>query len=279
MSVFNRINFGSARVRVPFWAVAGLALIAAPAATFAQTANCTLLVPAAPLTAAGLMTPYQLSPTNPPSMGGTDVCDETDPGMGSAIFVQAVIYDPSGMLCAKSGPTASICIYNPVVVNATDPTPAVPVVPITLPAGAIVGLWFGGNGGTLTLTASGTTLTDNNCVTGLGQFSYCNAVAFFAAVNAGGSGITVPALGTGSDNQPCPTSRHFGVVDQDQSDNQTTWYVIEPATMTAGARIAQYNTANNSVAGSTTLVNPSDEWLVAQHMISPLVVPRGAFPT
>jgi hypothetical protein len=272
MSVSNRFNTasGMARVRMPFWLAAGLALIAAPASTFAQTFNCNLLVPANPLTAAGLTTPYVLSPTNPPP-GGTDSCDETS--AVSAAFVQAVIYDNTLALCGNS-----MCIYNPLVINAGTTAAAPPVaLPGPIPATATVGLWFGFDGGDLTLTEAtpGATLAPNHCVPSpgqlnLGQFAYCNAVAFFSAVNTdiAAHALTVPALGTGNDHQPCPTARHFGVVDQDQSDNQTTFYwIVTPTAGSTPGTTAQFNAANMaSFPGGMSQQNPSDEWLVAQHM-------------
>jgi hypothetical protein len=242
---------------------AGLALLAAPA--FGQT--CTVTVPANPLTPAGLQSLYLMNDANSVMTG----CDETN--AGAAVFVQAVVFDPTGTLCAPTaGSTASICVYNPLVVNASNPTPAAAIVnPLanlgtatSFPTGSVVGLWFGDNGTAvnLTYTDTGAALTADNCVQGLGQFAYCNAVAFYSAVNAAISGgsIKVPALGVGADNQTCPTSRSFGVVDQDQSDNQTTWYVI------AGGALAQYNTANAALSGATVLQNPSDEWLVSEWM-------------
>ncbi len=71
-------------------------------------------------------------------------------------------------------------------------------------------------------------LNDGNCVNGggnvftfFGQYAYCNAPAFYAAVNNAimlGQ-LIVPKLGIAADGGPCPTTRDFIVVDQDQSDN------------------------------------------------------------
>jgi hypothetical protein len=63
-------------------------------------------------------------------------------------------------------------------------------------------------------------------------------------------------LGTGQD---CPTTRNFDMVDQDQSDNVTTLYLLNPAT----GQTAQDTTANaGNLAGATTLANGSDDILV-----------------
>jgi hypothetical protein len=114
-------------------------------------------------------------------------------------------------------------------------------------------------------------LTEGMCVNGLpdsifGQVSYCNAPAFFQAANTAIQNklLTIPALGNANapDGQPCPTVRDFSVVDQDQSDNVTTTYLI-----TANGQIAQ-NTAANMQAlmqqqGAQTQTNGSDDRLLA----------------
>jgi len=93
-----------------------------------------------------------------------------------------------------------------------------------------------------------------------GQFAYCNAPAFFtaakAAVRAGQ--LRVPALGTARDGQPCPTTRDFSVVDQDQSDNLDTKYLA-----LADGRTAQSSPANQAqLSGATVLTNASDNGLL-----------------
>jgi len=283
---FNRIHIQSRAVRatMPFCFVAALALFAAPATTFAQTPaattvtptfNCTLTVPANPLTVTGLMTAYTLAPTN--NGITTDTCDETDPNAESAVFVQAAIYDLGKTLCGQV-----ICLYNPVVVNAgTSPSGSITnPAPNGLPADAVVALWFGGDGGTVTLAGPGATSgAPNYCSTGasMGQFAYCNAKAFFAAVNpkiADGT-IVVPQLGVSpKDHQACPSVRSFSIVDQDQSDNQTTWYLIVPG---SPATIAQFNPLNVTAYGdngmgssASILQNPSDEWLDANFVAGAL---------
>jgi len=61
-----------------------------------------------------------------------------------------------------------------------------------------------------------------------GQFSFCNGAAFFAAAQTAvlNGQLVPPPLGTALDGQPCPTVRDFSVVDQDQSDNVITKYLI-----------------------------------------------------
>jgi hypothetical protein len=210
-----------------------------PPAPAAPNPSCTLAVPTAPTTAAGLATPYRLTATDP----GAGACHETNPDQSA--FVEAAVYNPAAH---------TVSIYHPVVVDGQD-SPAATPVPVTLPAGAVVGIWFGYNGDTLTLGGPGAA----SCVNGLpgspfGQFAYCNAPAFFAAVN-GDKQVTVPPLGTGRDGRPCPTTRDFSVVDQDQSDNLATVYRV------VNGRIAQDTAATR---GGTALTNGSDEGLLAK---------------
>src|SRR4051812_21191129 len=85
-------------------------------------ADCTLVVPANPLSAEGLATPYRLQS----STWSAGDCHETDPGQ--AAFVEAAIYDPA---------QHSLAIYRPLVVDKGS-TPATPPVPVALPANAVV---------------------------------------------------------------------------------------------------------------------------------------------
>ncbi|OLB64481.1 MAG: hypothetical protein AUI10_10940 [Actinobacteria bacterium 13_2_20CM_2_72_6] len=180
--------------------------------------NCTLVVPADPLSAKGLATPYQLVATD----RRKGACHESV--ADQAAFVEAAILDPA---------TGAVSVYHPLVTDGERRPAADPVTP-KLPAGAVVGIWFGYNGDTLTLRgANRSTLTGAKCVNGLGrslfgQYAYCNAVAWFQAANAAitAKKLVVPATGTGKDGLPCPTVRDFSVVDQDMSDNVVSSYLI-----------------------------------------------------
>jgi len=138
------------------------------------------------------------------------------------------------------------------------------VVPV-LPAGAIVATWFGYNGDALTLqAAAGDNLANAKCVNGFrggvfGQFAYCNAPAFFDAANAAiASGqLKVPAAGTAIDGKPCPSVRDFFVVDQDQSDNLPTLYLVSPR-----GHMSQFTKKNQAAHPSSVPIgNPSDNRL------------------
>ena len=219
--------------------------------------DCSIIVPANPLTAQGLATPYQLVATNPDN----GPCNEAN--KAQAAFVQGAIIDPA---------TGAISIYNPLVIDKGTQPAAQPVLP-TLPQGAIVGIWFGSNGNNLTLRGTDGSLKASNCVNGVnnsnfGQFAYCNAEAFFQAANQAiqAGKLVPPALGTGRDGMTCPTVRDFGVVDMDQSDNVTTTYLV-----TANGQTAQMNAANSAALQNTTAqVNGSDNRLLAVALDSAL---------
>jgi hypothetical protein len=222
------------------------------AAPPAAATDCSIVVPANPLSAQGLATPYQLTQAR-----GNPKCSETNPDVQA--FVQAAILDPA---------TGQIWIYNPVVVDRGTKPAVAPTVP-TLPANAVVGIWFGYNGGNLTLVGAGA----RSCVNGIqgsifGQMAYCNAAAFFQQANAliKAGKITVPDVGTAKDGKPCPTSRDWSVVDQDASDNVTANYL-----MTAKGQLAQ-NTPENlqALPGATVQKNGSDEALVAIRLAAAL---------
>lgn len=208
-----------------------------------QNPNCTLVVPPAPLSAFGLATPYELVATD----RRKGQCHEASPAQ--AAFVEATILDPA---------TGQLSIYRPLVIDRGTQPAVLPVVP-TLPANAVVGIWFGFQGDVLTLAHA------PGCVNGVfrsqfGQFAYCNAPAFFQAAQAAIQQglLKVPPLGTAKDGQPCPTTRDFSVVDQDQSDNVVTRYVVFP-----NGQIAQ-DTGNPGALpnGSTFLNNGSDNGLL-----------------
>jgi hypothetical protein len=210
--------------------------------------NCSLIVPVDPLSAGGLATPYQLVATDP----AAGDCHEANTNQSA--FVQAAILDLA---------TGQISVYNPLVIDLGGVPAAAPVVP-TLPSNAIVALWFGYNGDVLTLQGQQDGALDAaSCVNGLnsnfGQFAYCNAPAFFKAAHRAirRGQLTVPPLGVAADGRACPSVRDFFVVDQDQSDNLPTSYLI---TSTGMAQHTQANLAN--FPGATTLGNPSDNRLV-----------------
>jgi hypothetical protein len=251
---------GNARSRTPgrviVWLAAaatliGTASIANAAGASSDSAdpnpNCSIRVPSQPLTASGLATPYVFAATDQEA----GPCDESNPDQSA--FVQATILDPA---------TGELSVYSPLVINEGS-RPAFPPVKPILPKHAIVGIWFGYNGDTLTLTGNGR--HSGRCVNGLGsslftQYAYCNAPAFFQAANAAitSGKLTPPGAQTASDGQPCPTVRDFSLVDQDQSDNVTSTY------LSVHGRTAQNTEATRVRFGdrATELTNGSDNGLL-----------------
>jgi hypothetical protein len=208
----------------------------------ATSMNCTLTVPNRPLTAAGLATPYQLG----------DGCTMQDAANEGA-FVEATILAPNG----------SVQIYDPLVVTAGT-TAAVAPVPPTIARGSQVIVDIGSNGNNLVLEGQGA--SQGHCVDALGQsvigqVSACNAVSFYRAANAliAEGVLQVPAIGTSDDGAPCETVRNFALVDQDQSDNVISTYLLN-----ANGQTAQDTAANAaSLAGATPVGNGSDDRLLA----------------
>ena len=230
----------------------------------AQAANtdCSIIVPARPLTAAGLATPWLLTGPdgqNPAASG----CRQSNPDLSA--FVQATILDPA---------TGKLSVYEPLVITlGTDPA-AAPVMP-RLPRGAVINIMVGFNGNNLQLTgAQPGTLSQAHCVNGdgdslFGQVSYCDSVAFYAAARAdiAFGRLRVPPSGTSPvTGQPCPTTRSFELVDQDPSDNVTTQYLL-----IATGQTAQVNAANRAaLAGATVIDNGSDNALLDNFVLPAL---------
>ena len=108
-------------------------------ATADPNPDCSIIVPANPLSARGLATPYQLLATN----RRKGACHEADTDQSA--FVQATIVDTA---------TGAVSVYSPLVVDAGTSPKLAPVVP-KLPRHAVVGIWFGYNGDNLTLVGAG----------------------------------------------------------------------------------------------------------------------------
>jgi hypothetical protein len=152
-------------------------LTARSAADAADNPNCTLIVPANPLTAEGLASPYQLTATDP----AAGPCDEAN--NAQTAFVQGGILNPS---------TGQISIYDPLVVDAGAQPAVAPVVP-QLPAGAVVALWFGYNGTTLTLAGADQNLTTGTNPTATATATDATAQAAPTTSPSGSASATTPA--------------------------------------------------------------------------------------
>jgi hypothetical protein len=212
------------------------------AAQALNTMDCTLTVPANPLTAQGLATPWQLG----------DGCSWANGGTEGA-FVEATILAPNGQ----------VQVYDPVVVDQGTTAACAPTAPIIV-AGSQVIISSCFNVNALALTGAGA--AQGRCIDALGnsiinQTPQCNAAAFYQLANqeiANGT-LTVPPTGTGKDGQPCETTTSFPLIDQDQSDNVDASYLFNATT----GQTAQ-NTAANvaSMAGATNENNGSDDGLL-----------------
>ncbi len=279
-------NNRTARIAVPVTAAVALSLgvgvfVAAsgggpakvhPAAASSQevtsgavNTNCDIIVPAHPLTAKGLATPYQLTGHDGDSPGASGCQMINSIKLGA--FVQATILDTQ---------TGGLYVYNPLVVTRGTRPAVAPVVP-KLPSHAVVTIDIGFNGEILRqVGATPNALREGNCTDGgpgspFGQVSFCNGPEFFKAAfalersgrlvipSAGISrkmAVTGGKLGTG---RACPTVRNFDMVDQDPSDNVTTAYLLNPAT----GRTAQATSANKArMPNAEMLVNGSDNGLI-----------------
>jgi hypothetical protein len=220
-------------------------ILSLPSLVVAQ--DCLLQVPNDPLKA-GLFMPWYVS-TAP---GSTLPCSQLI--QGSEVFVEATITDLV---------TCELFVYSPLVIDAGT-TPAYPILPGILPASNQVVIHIGANGNSVTLIPSYDSNTyyksskykdsmdHGQCVNGLksystksifGQFAYCNAPNFFNAINTMivANSITIPPLGKSNLGDECPSTRHYGVVDQDPSDNVITQYIV-----TNNNKIAQDYTANRN---------------------------------
>ena len=224
---------------------AAISLTQTPAQA-ANSLNCTLIAPNDPLSARGLATPWQLS----------DGCSEANPN--EEAFVESTILAPNGKLQ----------VYDPLVITQGTTPAATPTVP-KIPRGAQIIINVGFNGNNLALEGGGA--FQGRCIDAFGnsiiaQTSACNAAAFYADANfqiATGR-LRVPSLGTGTDGQTCESTESFSLIDQDQSDN-----VISEYLMNGNGQTAQDTVANkNALGGAAVLANGSDDGLLA-HFVDP----------
>jgi hypothetical protein len=212
-------------------------------------------VPAHPLSARGLATPYRLTGPDGQTPEASGCTEANSDNLGA--FVQATILNPA---------TGALSVYEPLVITQGTKPAAAPVVP-KLPRGAVVTIDFGFNGTNLTqVGATPRALRQGHCVNGLpgsifGQVSFCHGAAFFRAARRSEARgrLVVPSAGTSAvTGQACPTTRDFRIVDQDQSDNVTTKYLL-----TADGQTAQLNQANSAaLPGATAISNGSDNALL-----------------
>ncbi len=185
---------------------------------FIYSQDCILEVPDDPLNT-GLFKTWYIS-----TKEGSDItCSQLIPQTAS--FVEATIFNI---------PTKSFYIYNPLVLD-KGTTSILPILPGNITNDDIVVLHFGTNSNSLSLISQPhncltckPSLVEANCVQGInnsnfGQFSYCNAENFFNTVN---QNCNIPLVDKTILGDECPTVRSFTIVDQDQSDNVVTQYIL-----------------------------------------------------
>ena len=223
--------------------------------------SCDIVVPANPLSAQGLATPYQLTGADGMSAAASGCTMANFAALGA--FVQATILNPR---------TGQLSVYEPLVITQGTQPAATPVVP-TLPRHAIVTIDFGFNGTNLTqVGATADALAQGRCVDGLngsifGQVSFCNGTGFFnAAFQAEREGrLRIPAAGVSAKTgQACPTTRNFNMIDQDQSDNVTTQYLLS-----ANGQTAQDNAANKAAMPNDMVINNGSDNALLDAFLDP----------
>jgi hypothetical protein len=239
--------------------------VPAPATALTSNVNCDIIVPANPLSAQGLATPYQLTGTNgmTPAESGCRMSNAVKLGA----FVQATILDPA---------TGALSVYDPLVITRGTRPAVRPWMP-TIPADAVVTIDFGFNGKDLfQVGATPTTLADARCVDGqagstFGQASFCNGTDFFNAAekderegllkvpSPGTSDKIIASGGAMGTGQACPVTRNFEVAGQDPGDDVTTGYLLDPLT----GQTAQDTTSNaGNMAGARLLLSRSDNTML-----------------
>ena len=224
---------------------------------FVYAQDCTLIVPEDPLSSVGLSTPYVYKN-----------CNQSD--INQASFIEAVILNKN---------TGNLRIYTPLIIN-ENTTPLLPILSPNISSDDIVGIWFGSNANTLTLTSNGISLIVGQCINGIsypvnifGQVAACNAIEFFKVsrylIKSGV--LTIPSNGVGLNGNPCYTTRSFQIVDQDQSDNVNSKYLV------LGNRLAQYSVTNQNIinvnnngTNATILSNASDNGLLNNYVLPAL---------
>jgi hypothetical protein len=248
----------------------------APAASGSSSTTCTIIVPAHPLSAQGLATPYQL--TGPHGMTPARSGCEMSNGAKLGAFVQATILDPA---------TGALSVYEPLVITrgSRPDTPGMKLSPPVIPADAVVTIDFGFNGANLVqVGATPTTLAAAHCVSGqagspFGPTSFCNGARFFKAVrraerkgllkvpSPGKSNAIVPSGGNLGTGRSCPVISNFEVAGLDPGRSVTTTYLLNPLT----GQTAQDNATNQGYVGGATLLHGNSANTVLDQYVDPIL--------
>jgi hypothetical protein len=246
---------------------------ATPATGMNSKSICDIIVPANPLSARGLATPYQL--TGPGGMTPAKSGCEMSNGAKTGAFVQATILDPA---------TGALSVYDPLVIT-RGTKPGMKLKAPVIPADAVMTIGFGFNGRDLVLVgAAPTTLADAHCVGGqagsaFGRTSFCNGVNFFNAVrqaerrgllkvpSPGTSNAIVPSGGNLGTGRSCPVISNFEVASLDPGESVTTTYLLNPLT----GQTAQDNPTNQGYLAGATLLHGNSANAVLDQYVDPIL--------
>jgi hypothetical protein len=208
--------------------------LASPDAASPTRPSCGIIVPADPLSARGLSTPYQL--TGPSRTSAAAAGCTLSASVARAGLVRATILDPA---------TGAVAVYTPAVVTKGAAPAAAPVAP-DLPPGAVVTIDFGSAAMDLTpVGATAGALAQGHCASGpspaSGTVSSCNGAAFFTAalpllrtgrlrVPSAGTSANMVATGGGiGTGRDCPNVRNFEVAGPDQDVSVLVDGFLDPA--------------------------------------------------
>jgi hypothetical protein len=252
------------------------AALTAPAASMESNTTCDIIVPANPLSAQGLATPYEL--TGPKGTTPTQSGCEMSNGAKLGAFIQATILDPA---------TGALSVYEPLVITrGTKPdAPGRKLSPPVIPADAVVTIDFGFNGTDLVqVGATPTTLADAHCVSGqagsaFGQAASCNGVNFFTAVaqaerkgllkvpSPGTSSAIVPSGGDLGTGRSCPVIRNFEVAGLNPGESVMSTYLLNPLT----GQTAQNNSTSEAYVAGATLLHHNSANAVLDQYVDPIL--------
>ena len=226
-----------------------------------QSQDCLLTVPNDPLNT-GLFKPWFLSTNIISQSNCSQLID------GSEVFVEATIFDIDNN---------KFFVYNPLVLDINTEPAIFPDI-TSLPLNNIVIIHIGINGNTITFLP---TIKDNissldsgNCINGLpndsvfGQFAYCNGVNFFQIVNKHiNTGLlTIPPILNSKLGDICPTIRSFTIVDQDQSDNVLSQYII-----TEDLKVVQDTPFNRNCLKVLKIISNGSDNRLLSNFINPAI--------
>ena len=174
--------------------------------------DCGLIIPPEPLTPYGLSTPYILV-----SLNDENPCSVLIPE--TSAFVEATILD------LDSG---DLSVYYPLVVDNIAQVAIDPVVPV-LPKNSVIGLWMSSNSRTIRLIIVNEN-SNVNCVDGniFGKYAYCNASEFFSSANnlITKGVLKIPEIGVSNKGDVCPTTRHYGVIQEYNGNSVISSYIL-----------------------------------------------------